>query len=710
MNQNRTNQSENKKRIYLIALTAVIFVLTLILSVETLFGFHDINSNAATQTTQGSQIASTELDLGDLLYNYSTSSNDVVFDGNVLDQLYEALTGKKGATYHDVYTAANGGRNATAIANGNAAIYGGAKHIVFRFGTLQWTAAYLFRQGNDVYLDIIEIGDQLGAGTFSTNATNETYNPTNKYPASMYGSSWMRAGALNGGGIVPFESTQAVVIDQDPTSLVAIYTMANGSYTYRPVTLNLTETNIGSSSQIVFGVSTTNTVTGSLVDYIATPSQISYQATESSLVGAYWAGSAKYYRPSDCYGTSTPIAGASWHSRYDFRNNINNTTPAGDPGAGVDVYNIWKDDKLWCPSITEVHDIWDLTYAQLQTSAATAFWSRNPRCAYGTATGSLVRVTGAGGTDGWCTAARYLSGAGGGSYRPALHLNLTKAAKNAAYTAPSGSFTATYNGEAQTAVTLQTGLLSTYSGGYSPTLSDKDSATDLGFQIAYYKGKRGDANGGGAANGSGNLVTSMTDAGDYEVAVKFPASGSLKWKSTATDSSKGEDAETRVYDFKIKQKSVTLTMTVTNKGVVTITAPAGSVYTRDGTVSASGFDLEYDVDTGNLAGGKAESWYIDHPDKTKPPEYAGKYKVTLKALGKDSGGTGNSPTNFNPDKYNYNNNYAFSTIPQTKTFTYPKTEVAEPTVSGGTSAMTVSYDGTEQTFTIVYDSERITLT
>ena len=60
-----------------------------------------------------------ELNIGDILYNYTTSSNDVSFDGNVLDALYEALTGKKGATYHDAFVAAQTGRNATAIANGH---------------------------------------------------------------------------------------------------------------------------------------------------------------------------------------------------------------------------------------------------------------------------------------------------------------------------------------------------------------------------------------------------------------------------------------------------------------------------------------------------------------------------------------------------------------------------------------------------------------
>ena len=59
-----------------------------------------------------------------------------------------------GATYHDVATAAASGKNANTIANDTLALYGAKSHITFTFGTMNWTAVYLFKEGNYVYLDI----------------------------------------------------------------------------------------------------------------------------------------------------------------------------------------------------------------------------------------------------------------------------------------------------------------------------------------------------------------------------------------------------------------------------------------------------------------------------------------------------------------------------------------------------------------------------
>jgi hypothetical protein len=98
--------------------------------------------------------------------------------------------------------------------------------------------------------------------------------------------------------------------------------------------------------------------------YLATPSQIEYQATESAVAQGI---SANYNCPNDAYGT--PSAG-SWASA-----NVNYT----DKGTN---YTCWSNDKIWLPSITETGSssasgIWKLSTAQLSSSNMTNTWLRS---------------------------------------------------------------------------------------------------------------------------------------------------------------------------------------------------------------------------------------------------------------------------------------------------------------------------------------------
>ncbi len=187
---------------------------------------------------------------------------------------------------------------------------------------------------------------------------------------------------------------------------------------------------------------------------IATPSEIAYQETESVI--NYQSGWTCC--PNDAYGVPNP---EKW---YDYSSNPKyNYNYITKP-----IYDAWKSDKLWLPSITETG-----------TSGTNGLWGVD-RTVCSNSSGSWLRSGG----NGSAGRADYLRTSGGHDFslvndayavRPALHLNLKSAASAAGLFVdkPTLSKTTTaYSASAQTftissvtnlAITLPTGW--TRSGG-----------------------------------------------------------------------------------------------------------------------------------------------------------------------------------------------------------------------------------------------------
>ncbi|MDE5897325.1 MAG: hypothetical protein K2H43_05900, partial [Clostridia bacterium] len=606
------------------------------------------------------------------------------------------------------------GRSSDDFRTSVSKVLGVSKDIEFQFGGKNWTPGFLFKNSKDgnIYLDILMdtslgqsewgfttwVCNNTDAGAIANNGANN-YGYGNPTPGNMYGITPLRAQLLNNGG-----------------------SYATGGYcNYSTASATLTSplpvaTQNASSPLAVF---TMPSVAGSLTDYLATPSQIYYQEIS--------APSGDVLRPNECYGTpwcqdlpSSDPNKAYWEVYYDY--------------TSKPLYNQWIDDYLWLPSYREANGLWQMSNNQRMPNGTKA-WTRSVYCKYPTnSSGVTVSFTNKNGA--FNTQAMILNtqGVNDGTsgvdtagvnhdVRPAVHLNLTAANSALVYSAPDYSgMETTYNGAAQNHLTngltkqlTQCSLSgSNYvAASYSPSWYDPNffnvkatgSSTTRtgnpvsGVTIKYYKGLSSD--GKGLKGGAACEVTSMTDSGDYEVAVTLPSGAG--WSNTA-DTSKGETAQTRVFKFKIKQKEIGLTLKADSAGTPTVALAAGStIYTRDGTLENTKLTFEYAW----VSGGDtlSQNWYNTH-DKDKAPERFGTYSVKLTGIGKDDGGTGNSPTNFNPDNYYYNNNYKLTSNP-TANFTVSKQGVAVPTVTGNAS---VSYDGTTHDFVLNYDTEKVTLT
>ena len=87
----------------LISLSTLLLIFALVLSSAILsFGIvNPLNSSAYTSSTLPKSIGSITLE------NYEERQDKRVFDGNILDKLYNAILGSTSATYDDLLTAVN---------------------------------------------------------------------------------------------------------------------------------------------------------------------------------------------------------------------------------------------------------------------------------------------------------------------------------------------------------------------------------------------------------------------------------------------------------------------------------------------------------------------------------------------------------------------------------------------------------------------------
>ncbi|MDE5990092.1 MAG: hypothetical protein K2H36_00730, partial [Clostridia bacterium] len=262
-------------------------------------------------------------DLGNLLVdNYE--EKEKIFDGNQLSKLYSALLSEDGATYADVKSATSG-TNGVKTSDDFRSEYNEGKDLIVKIGDWAWNVMYLSNTKADGTGDPIvtlwlthsaQLPEEYRTAQWSTYNSNVSSQPA--YPANMYGTSYMRAVALNNGGKYATSSSELLEteVEQSYDNPFAMFTMPN-----------------------------TSTYKSSLINYITMPSEVEWQEKETSSTTTGGANSYAYNFNNDSYSMSSQGA---------MRSGIDYTNPPSNVTDRETTYSAWKNDKIWLPSMAEV--------------------------------------------------------------------------------------------------------------------------------------------------------------------------------------------------------------------------------------------------------------------------------------------------------------------------------------------------------------------
>lgn len=398
------------------------------------------------------------------------------------------------------------------------------KTIIVELGGIKWIAVYLSTAktnlGGTNTSDKVDDGDVIITlwqaysdvtskwANFGTE-NNSGGNASAKYPANMYATSLIRNTVLNAGGMEATGMNVASKKNQSRGNAYAKFTMPAAS---------------GGSN---------------LYDYIVSPRYVSWQYDQDR--GRILDGnSANGYANNESWGLVSKEQGYAYHNESYRYDNV-----AVNPN-----YSDWADDKIWLPSWTETGNssgsggrgIWDL-YGKLEwgNSSDTYTWLRSALVNHYHYANSLIS---AGDSDynigGVVDASEFL-------VRPALHLNLTAAAKEVdSYVdkpTSNNEKTVTYNGTKQT---FDLGVTGSFT-------SMVDGATKKNVDVAITSNNNSDC---AIENIDGNQVLTATKAGTYKVTVT-PANG-YRWKNN----SKSNDTE--AIEFTLTISKVPLKITANN--------------------------------------------------------------------------------------------------------------------------------------------------
>ncbi len=526
------------------------------------------------------------VNIGSILKDdYATS--DKVFNGNKLSTLYSLLTGNQKATFSDLETLFTRsqvtlfGSNIVKsnILNTNAK----GRDIVLRFGSIDWTVTSLTKDNDgNIIATLLQLDSSTNTFKYSV------WSPSNgmanlAYPANMYSTSYIRNVTLNakGCGYVPNDTegnktnpTLAGANTQSETNKYAIYTMED--------------------------------IAGSLTDYIVTPAKIKYQETQNHhLVNPDIA----YSNPNGAWGVPEGT-----FKMYDNGYNINYLPVPGYTPNTKKYYSQWKDDYVWIPSMTEWSSspkgIWGMTANQKQ--ATNIVWQRAGNVG-NNASISCIAKSG----DMESTSHKANESL---NYRPALHLNLTKAEEDSLYLCSIDDFNVDYNGQVQS----------------FETLADFYN-TDWVESIVY-------------RNSENENVTEFKEAGIYYVDITLK---SVEERPNVAFAGKEVSNRTHTYTFTINKKKLVVTFSRDTDGFVVANINSSEIYTDDLNNSRTpiiGVDYVSSDDKG---------YVFNYPNK---PNKVGQYFVTAKVTNEC--------------------NYQIDTSkPYTTSFTKGKTQITRPDIS-----------------------------
>ncbi|MDE7336877.1 MAG: hypothetical protein K2N32_02050, partial [Clostridia bacterium] len=343
-------------------------------------------------------------DLGNLLVdNYE--EKEKIFDGNQLSKLYSALLSEDGATYADVKSATSGA-NGVKTSEDFRSKYNENKDLVVTIGGLTWNVMYLSNTKADgtgdpivtLWLtDSAQLPEKYQTSQWNTYGGN---NVNGAYPANMYGTSYMRAVALNNGGkyatsISALSSTGATQSYDNP---FAMFTMPN-----------------------------TSTYKSSLINYITMPSEVEWQEKETSSTTTGGDNSYEYNFNNDAYSSSSP---GSMYQNIDYTVPYTGMTKE----ERIADYTAWKEDNIWLPSLAEVgwsdssiKGMWSTNANQRGNLTNVNSWMRSASTSNYINVATLL-------VNGTFYGTPFPSATSSYAVRPAFHLNLAKAEESS--TAP----------------------------------------------------------------------------------------------------------------------------------------------------------------------------------------------------------------------------------------------------------------------------------
>ncbi|MDE7337348.1 MAG: hypothetical protein K2N32_04455, partial [Clostridia bacterium] len=311
------------------------------------------------------------VNIGNLLK--SDPNSRAIFDKDKMTTLLEKITGKTGATIDDVLSA--GTKNSSNIRTAN-----GGKELLVTLGDFTWSVVYVANSKNDGTGDPIITLWLTSSTQISEEYRNVEWNnfmatSMGTYPSNMYGTSMIRALALNNGGDYYADNA------------------GNGKQTVVP-----TE----SHPFAKFTMPRSDTLKGSLIQYLEVPANVEWQGVEADMTNTFI---------NDAYNKISGNFKSGQEKVQDCKG-----------------YDAWKNDYLWLPSMTELG--WGAgAYALWQTSAilsadATPFWVRSASL-LSFSQSYTVPTSGNSHTHTNVKGTSY-------SIRPAIHLNLSKVFNNPA--------------------------------------------------------------------------------------------------------------------------------------------------------------------------------------------------------------------------------------------------------------------------------------
>ncbi|MDE6550975.1 MAG: hypothetical protein K2M44_05715, partial [Clostridia bacterium] len=443
----------------------------------------------------------TVVDIGDILIDgYAERTDSKVFNEDAMSDFYAKLTGD--AAKNTIDDVDNLLQDVDALTAADIRSKNGNKDIVLTMDGQSWTVTHLTkdRSGNTIATLWLATSSETHSWAIRTGGSNY---PSATYPSSMYSCSYIRADGLNSGGsgyVASSGATTLTKLAQSPTHQYARLTMPS--------------------------------VEGSLTDFIVKPAQVAYQETENHTAGGS-IGARGFTFPNEAYGT--PSGTIRWgHASLDY--------------SAKNGYTEWKDDYIWLPSLTEtgysttVTGIWGLSVNQRSNSANS--WLRSGTS---NAYGLEVFILNAAGNSSYVN-----TPIGTYAVRPALHLNLDKAAE--------------YSGKP--AVKEPTDVSVEYKG---TSLTIDDIAAE---QKSWYNADKVNV----------TYEKEIKDAGTYkakaEIKAEIAATG-ITFAGTP-DVDAGESDTIRYFNFTVTKKKISIKAELDSGGLPTVTLNnAGDVYTGD---------------------------------------------------------------------------------------------------------------------------------
>ncbi|MDE5910888.1 MAG: hypothetical protein K2H24_01000, partial [Clostridia bacterium] len=400
------------------------------------------------QTTQAAVISNANTISTDLLLptRVDTNVGGKVFNTLALQELYAKLAGenaeftnvanearkKKGTYANDSVKSIHSGMDSKDIRTANS-----NRNLVVKLGGKEWIVTALttkdLSSDSDVILTLMlkDVAYTSKWGDWPTLPNAKDFSAD--YPSTMYSTSYIRAGLLN--GTVPYTKDGSDLVTLTDTEKANLYSKTGG---------------------YPFSIYTDTEGTGNITDFLVKPNEVLYQQYEnlydiSRVVGNNW-----YNAPNA--SSKNDIPDNKWYSK------VADTSYGTHQIQDKTGYYDWGNDLIWLPSFSETGQnsrsgvnlgggLWNLDASQRGVSAGYLSWLRS--CAFGDshnaryldAAGGFY-VTNITATSGVTNIENVLSGTL--AVRPALHLNLSLAKESSGIplTTPT-DVASTYNGEKQ---------------------------------------------------------------------------------------------------------------------------------------------------------------------------------------------------------------------------------------------------------------------